>query len=68
VRTSCAKRINSLRPRQLLVGKLPGLGALTAVPYAIWIILGGLVRRAIEPGLVRAHRIIGNRARIPLVR
>jgi ABC-2 type transport system permease protein len=35
--------LSSLRPRQLLAGKLLGLGALTAVQYAIWIILAGLV-------------------------
>lgn len=32
----------SLRPRQLLTGKLVGLGALTLVQYAIWIAIGGL--------------------------
>jgi ABC-2 type transport system permease protein len=35
--------LSSLRPRQLLAGKLLGLGALTAVQYAIWIVLAGLV-------------------------
>ncbi|HSM55549.1 MAG TPA: ABC transporter permease [Candidatus Sulfomarinibacteraceae bacterium] len=33
----------SLRPRALLVGKLLGLGALTAVQYVIWIVLGAAV-------------------------
>jgi ABC-2 type transport system permease protein len=32
----------SLRPRQLLTGKLVGLGALTLVQYAIWLAIGGL--------------------------
>jgi ABC-2 type transport system permease protein len=32
----------SLRPRQLLTGKLIGLGALTLVQYLIWIALAGL--------------------------
>ncbi|MBN1994246.1 MAG: ABC transporter permease [Anaerolineae bacterium] len=31
----------SLRPTQLLAGKLLGLGALTLLQYALWIILGG---------------------------
>ncbi len=31
----------SLRPVQLLAGKLLGLGALTLLQYALWIILGG---------------------------
>ena len=31
----------SLRPRDLLTGKLLGLGALTLVQYIIWIVLGG---------------------------
>ena len=35
--------LSSLQPRQLLAGKLLGLGALTAVQYAIWIVLAGLV-------------------------
>jgi ABC-2 type transport system permease protein len=35
--------LSSLRPRQLLAGKLLGLGALTAVQYAIWIVLAGFV-------------------------
>lgn len=35
--------LSSLRPRQLLAGKLLGLGALTAVQYALWIVLAGLV-------------------------
>jgi ABC-2 type transport system permease protein len=30
----------SLRPRQLFTGKLLGLGALTLVQYAIWVVLG----------------------------
>jgi ABC-2 type transport system permease protein len=30
----------SLRPRQLLTGKLIGLGALTLVQYAVWVALG----------------------------
>jgi ABC-2 type transport system permease protein len=33
----------SLRPRQLLAGKLLGLGALTLVQYAAWMIIGGVV-------------------------
>ena len=33
----------SLRPRQLLAGKLLGLGALTLVQYVIWVVIGGLV-------------------------
>ena len=33
----------SLRPRQLLAGKLLGLGALTVVQYVIWVVIGGLV-------------------------
>jgi ABC-2 type transport system permease protein len=33
----------SLRPRQLLTGKLLGLGALTLVQYVVWIIISGLV-------------------------
>ncbi len=32
----------SLRPRQLLAGKLLGLGALTLVQYVIWAVIGGL--------------------------
>ena len=32
----------SLRPRQLLTGKLLGLGALILVQYAIWIVIAGL--------------------------
>jgi ABC-2 type transport system permease protein len=32
----------SLRPRQLLMGKLLGLGALTLVQYAIWFVIAGL--------------------------
>ena len=32
----------SLRPRQLLTGKLLGLGALVLVQYAIWVAIGGL--------------------------
>lgn len=32
----------SLRPRQLLTGKLFGLGALTLVQYAGWVVIGGL--------------------------
>jgi len=35
--------LSSLRPRQLLAGKLLGLGALTAVQYGIWIVMAGLV-------------------------
>lgn len=35
--------LSSLRPRQLLAGKLLGVGALTLVQYGIWIVLGGLV-------------------------
>jgi ABC-2 type transport system permease protein len=35
--------LSSLRPRELLAGKLLGLGALTAVQYAIWIVLTGFV-------------------------
>jgi ABC-2 type transport system permease protein len=33
----------SLRPRQLLTGKLLGLGALTLVQYVVWFIISGLV-------------------------
>ncbi len=33
----------SLRPRQLLAGKLLGLGALTLVQYVIWGLIGGLI-------------------------
>jgi ABC-2 type transport system permease protein len=33
----------SLRPRQLLTGKLLGLGALTLVQYVSWVVIGGLV-------------------------
>jgi len=32
----------SLRPRQLLTGKLLGLGALVLVQYAIWVVIAGL--------------------------
>jgi ABC-2 type transport system permease protein len=32
----------SLRPRQLLMGKLLGLGALTLIQYAIWFVIGAL--------------------------
>jgi ABC-2 type transport system permease protein len=32
----------SLRPRQLLIGKLLGLGALTFVQYVIWIVISGM--------------------------
>jgi ABC-2 type transport system permease protein len=35
--------LSSLRPHELLAGKLLGLGALTAVQYAIWIVLVGIV-------------------------
>jgi ABC-2 type transport system permease protein len=35
--------LSSLRPHELLAGKLLGLGALTAVQYAIWIAVAGLV-------------------------
>ena len=35
--------LSSLRPRQLLAGKLLGLGALTVVQYGIWVVLAGLV-------------------------
>jgi ABC-2 type transport system permease protein len=35
--------LSSLRPHELLAGKLAGLGALTAVQYAIWVALSGLV-------------------------
>jgi ABC-2 type transport system permease protein len=35
--------LSSLRPPQLLAGKLLGLGALTVVQYAIWMLLAGLV-------------------------
>jgi ABC-2 type transport system permease protein len=33
----------SLRPRQLLTGKLLGLGALILVQYVVWLIISGLV-------------------------
>jgi ABC-2 type transport system permease protein len=34
--------LSSLRPHELLAGKLLGLGALTAVQYAIWVALSGV--------------------------
>lgn len=42
----------SVRPRQLLLGKLFGLAALTLVQYLVWILLGGLVLGplVIQPG------------------
>ncbi|MFO8035600.1 MAG: ABC transporter permease [Anaerolineales bacterium] len=33
----------SLRPRQLLTGKLLGLGALVLVQYGIWVLIGGVL-------------------------
>jgi ABC-2 type transport system permease protein len=46
----------SLRPRQLLAGKLVGLGALTLVQYAIWIAIGGtgLVLTGTDPTLLQS--------------
>jgi ABC-2 type transport system permease protein len=35
----------SLRPSQLLAGKLLGLGALTIVQFASWLVLGGLTMK-----------------------
>jgi ABC-2 type transport system permease protein len=35
--------LSSLRPHELLAGKLLGLGTLAAVQYAIWLVVAGLV-------------------------
>lgn len=43
----------SLRPRQLLTGKLVGLGALTLVQYAIWFVIGGLAARVTSTDATR---------------
>jgi ABC-2 type transport system permease protein len=38
----------SLRPRQLLTGKLLGLGALVLVQYGIWVLIGGVLFKALN--------------------
>lgn len=43
----------SLRPRQLLLGKILGLGMLTLVQYLIWLALGGLALQVTGQGASR---------------
>ncbi len=38
----------SLRPRQLLMGKLLGLGALVLVQYGIWVLIGGVLVKVLN--------------------
>lgn len=48
----------SLRPRQLLTGKLIGLGALTLVQYAIWIVIGVVAMTVTGQGPARVFSAI----------
>ena len=53
----------TIRPRQLLTGKLIGLGALVVVQYLIWVVIGGgmfLILGENDSNLLGAVRLTGN--------